>query len=647
MRHQPLWPRSHWTYLFCCFALLGLAACDESEQPQDPIPCVTQLVQVVTPDGGCAWVATCNPEDFNLCDVNFSCDDVPADLCDQDARCKLTEVRFCEQCDPSLGQSCRCIDVPICEDKNPPVTPCSALDEYTCQITNGCQPEYGWLYGGDTPSTRPVEGAELMPAPDWGFLRCVVSPQNNVCQGLPFDTCQAHPGCEPVWGSAPCDCGDNGFCACPDIAVYEGCIAKSNNGCAAFYDPYTCHNAPGCTWLYTYDDVPMPDEVCECDAAGNCACSGFAPAPTGVCVRDNGPVNCWEQGNEWACWNAGCEWVYGDDGFRPPPPPEECLCDSEGCRCTGAPEPYPGYGYCQPPTTFNCFDYYDPTSCSRDQRCEWFEESFMPAPCYCPDGGMCDCERLPYPMGYCGWRQSNPCDYYGDPTSCQMDRNCEWIGWGYDEPMPCYCEPNGECRCEAAPPVWGYCTQRSTTCWDYYDAFACERDSQCQWNYEYDMDPAPCFCENPNEPCDCGGLWWPGDRGYCSPQQGLSCYDLSDQWSCGATPGCRWYTDDVIAPAPPMCPEYGRYDDTGRCFGPSGYDLPSQCCEQNDPYEPPMPGYCAPDEVLPSPCAEHIEPYSCMNAGSCTWLWADCACPGDVPCDCMPFGTCVDLRPAP
>ncbi|MDX9723203.1 MAG: hypothetical protein RBU37_20800, partial [Myxococcota bacterium] len=586
-------------YLAVMTGLFALVGCGETEIPVDVEPCIAVAVQVKGADGQCVWASSCDVNGQELCEDSFECWELPPDACALDSRCQLSEQMRCPDCLPEQGgDNCRCGGVQVCEPKDAPNKPCTGLDEASCMATPGCQGEYGWLSGtqGAAPMPMPDEPDEMRPPtiPEWGYLACVEASSNDRCEGLDVDACVANPACEPVWGSAPCDCEPGGMCACPDIAIYEACVSKPNSGCAVHVDPWTCDGVPGCHWEYYYDDMPYP---CDCPPGSDCLCA--APAPNGACVPDYEPVECWSLGSADACYAAGCNWV---DGWGDAPPmPCECF-EGESCAC----DPIMVPGYCEDPRPRSCYDYYDEYSCG-SAGCIWFESGSED--CVCDPSGACECSEK-RPWGYCGFPVSE-CEGYGDELSCLSNPSCDWAFSDQPIPDPCDCGPDAEdCLCFWIEP--GYCFERSVepTCYGYGDEYSCVSDPSCEWVGEQGMDPMPCYCDPNDSTCICEP---PPPAGFCQPASIQSCWDLSQQ-ACLQDDACEWIeaSGDMPVPAPPLCWEMGRLTDEGLCLDSTGAELPSECCDAVEPS-----GFCAP-VTEPVPCYG-LREAECLNDAQCSW----------------------------
>lgn len=147
-------------------------------------------------------------------------------------------------CDPTIPGDCpvceaffSCVDVtnvpPPPSPPSCPADPCADLEESTCLENPGCQPIYG---GTDCVCTCELPNPTDCPlcdcAPTDFFAGCV---SRDPCVDLDERTCNATPGCEPIYGDfcpvirddsgdadpvpPSCQGGDMGFLGCTSDSV--------------------------------------------------------------------------------------------------------------------------------------------------------------------------------------------------------------------------------------------------------------------------------------------------------------------------------------------------------------------------------------------------------------------------------------------
>ena len=500
-----------------------------------------------------------------------------------------------------------------------PSGPCEGLDEQSCIQTRECAPVYETsLCDCAPPYDENGDGLE-----DWacncadveGFAGCewIPTTPDDCFNAYDPNECEDLPGCSwveegggdreapPTTEPCLCDGVTDSDCACVDPAqpAYIGyCTPDAPDSCYDIADPNACYSMPGCTWYEeSYPgETPIVDCLCD-DGTDNCDCGApAAPYIDGRCGPEEvPPPTCWDHYDPNQCLNSGCEWVNeGGVDLPEPPPPCECapgeLCD---CDTGGAQEPY--YGYCQPPQTNGCWDYYDEFSCASNPECEWSPEGGpYPEPDYCGcaiDEPNCDCAApipMPYPGGFCHERIQQGCDGYYDEFSCASSPECEWTaidGGGFAPPL-CDCiEGDPTCVCAEPPPAEGFCQDNSITpngCWDYYDEFSCTSNPGCGWGTETG-----------------GGIAYPAE-----------CLGLDTRWD----------------------------ESTGLCFSADGQEADPICCEMGDVIDI---GYCY--EVEPPNDCSAIDQIDACAASGCTWeeLAVPCFCEDpDLGCECPTVGVC-------
>ena len=337
-----------------------------------------------------------------------------------------------------------------------------------------------------------------------------------------------------------------------------------------------------------------------------------------------------------------------------------CICfDDEDCNCD--PEPVQ---VCQEKEVADTCAELDEHACLADPTCEpvygWI--------------GMPDCDSMDCmtdsDWAFMGCVEVELDCYQLNEVSCIEAAECQWIEDLYDTPMPCYCEEGEDCKCEADPPIGGFCEPVPVDdCYSITDPASCEERVECDW-YEEDY---VCAC-GPGEECDC---LMPEFIGYCGDAQPESCYDITDEESCYIS-GCDW----IFEAMPMPCECYDGEEDC-RCAQPdyyeNGYCVPPQVescydyydpdtcldmgCEWIDEYgydEMPIPD-CDPDDMdcgnglvyypgfcqppTGDACEEIVDPESCFDREDCEWLYFNepCVCEdGDEYCNCgdTDYGIC-------
>jgi hypothetical protein len=191
---------------------------------------------------------------------------------------------------------------------------CLGLGEAACGATAGCQP----VYAGE-PCVCPDDPSFASCAcPAMGEYRGCAAvpppPAPDGCAGLDERACHAAWGCDPVYGGVPCECDDpSGACACPAIAVYQGCQRVLAGVCSGSAE---CPMGSHCS---TEDGDCRPPAGCDDPAM---ACPAVC---AGVCVPGPRIPSCFEARDEESCLGRGeCEPVYVG---------QDCACDAGGCRC--------------------------------------------------------------------------------------------------------------------------------------------------------------------------------------------------------------------------------------------------------------------------------------------------------------------------
>jgi hypothetical protein len=200
--------------------------------------------------------------------------------------------------------------------------PCAGRSEAECKLDPRCLPRYQ-----APPPIKCPPNAACLPTPPPTYVGCDPNPSTDPCLGLDEKTCGATPGCRPIYGGVPCDCGvqpdgTSPPCACPEIAAYRGCAgtaspprcvgdAECGPGAHCSTDDGDCGPPPGCAengvCPAVCGGVCVPDDDCKPDASGACRSSCAAIGDERTCVA-----------------RADCEPVYV--GSR-------CFCDPQGCGC--------------------------------------------------------------------------------------------------------------------------------------------------------------------------------------------------------------------------------------------------------------------------------------------------------------------------
>lgn len=484
------------------------------------------------------------------------------------------------------------------------VQACEGLDEGTCYATPGCTPVY---------------------------------------EGVPC-TC-AGTSSDPATGAAEYVPPED--CACPAIAQYARCennVEPPPPSCYDLYDANACYSIPGCRWVYSNDTTTPSDgadKICFCEdpSSPDCVCGGVPmPPQDGYCEPDVVVNPCNYFNPDECSMDSNCEWI-GEGGFQDPMP---CDCaPGEDCACGGGAMPEP-WGYCQVRSTKpdNCYDVADEYSCYSIPGCEWiYMRDEAPPDCICLEGDPnCGCGGMPYPVGYCQPMTTYGCWDYYDEYSCGSDPSCMWFSDGTDggsDIAPCECAPDdANCACTMPVPApGGYCGDRYVEpqgCVSYYDEYTCISDPTCAWQAL--DDGMQCDCDPAYPDCAC---FAPPMSGYCYDAPQNECDFQGDEYSCISTPGCAWTPEGGEAPPdtePCICPDgspdcqectsglidpcWGAWlDESGLCRGAADEALPDECCYQVEP--PPPPGRC---HVAVANCGDLFDERSCFGVEGCTWL---------------------------
>ena len=312
---------------------------------------------------------------------------------------------------------------------------CTALDEASCLLTQGCRA----IYQGCPPNAPCI--------PELDFKTCAPiapsSPGRGGCDGQDAYGCSLRDHCS--WNTVE-GCFSEDVCygelpqvlrnpltdTCePVFVVLAPCSTGTTSpnwaecgGKCEDLDEKACLGAEACRAIYGHGDAiildrfvgcravaasqTMPTGSCESlDAAGcsersDCTstycqglCSTFVPFES--CKAEPQPPTCPELADEADCITAGCEPLY--EG-------KDCHCDDSGCGCTEW-------------KFLSCQDITPP---------------LLPKTCgggggdigevVCPNGYFCD-----YPDGWCGWNDGvGTCQRVPDSATCPDIASVEICG---------------------------------------------------------------------------------------------------------------------------------------------------------------------------------------------------------------------------